>query len=238
MVESADTGPFSTTTPVKDLESAVAFYGTPAFQSSLVPAAIPVKISGDPNDPEVQAISAFLRVLNALENIRSSINVAERGRQTGTSEDARELAPLALAETVDALQVLSSGALAKSREVSVLTARIHLFAAKIALELGSRLHSPTDRARARSGYAHFAGGAIGASKSGYSAGKLSQLRSRFGYGTQNEPREPCPLALAIRSKRRKICAVRKASPPAVCRSCGTTPNNVAQRVQRKPFRQR
>jgi hypothetical protein len=62
---------------VNDLESAVAFYGTPAFQNGTFsignPAngAIPIKISSDPNDPEVQAISAFLRVLNALENIRS-----------------------------------------------------------------------------------------------------------------------------------------------------------------------
>ena len=58
----------------------MAFYGTPAFQNSLAAGAVPVDISADPNDPEVLAIAAFLRVLNALENIRSSINVAEHGR--------------------------------------------------------------------------------------------------------------------------------------------------------------
>ena len=33
VVESADTGPFFHNHTVKDLESAVAFYGTPAFQT-------------------------------------------------------------------------------------------------------------------------------------------------------------------------------------------------------------
>ena len=51
-----------------------------------------MSISGDPGDPEVQAIAAFLRVLNALENIRSSINVAERGRVMAGADDKRELA--------------------------------------------------------------------------------------------------------------------------------------------------
>ena len=60
-MESADTGPFFHNHTVKDLESAVAFYGTPAFQNSGQNGATPVSISGDPNDPEVQAIAAFLR---------------------------------------------------------------------------------------------------------------------------------------------------------------------------------
>ena len=74
-----------------------------------------MSISADPNDPEVQAIAAFLRVLNALENIRSSINVAERGRRMPTADDMRELARLSLAETIDAMQVLSEGALATTQ---------------------------------------------------------------------------------------------------------------------------
>jgi hypothetical protein len=130
VVESADSGPFFHNHTVKDLESAVAFYGTQAFQTSIGNLGVPVNISPDPDDPEVQAISAFLRVLNALENIRSSINVAQRGQQMSSPEDARELAGLALAETVDAIQVLSDGALAKSVEPAVLSARAHLMAAR------------------------------------------------------------------------------------------------------------
>jgi hypothetical protein len=55
---------------------------------------------------EPQAIAAFLRVLNALENIRSSIDVAERGRAMTKLSDLQDQARLSLSETVDALDVL------------------------------------------------------------------------------------------------------------------------------------
>src|SRR5215831_2657550 len=67
-------------------------HGTPPFQGSIPAIAVPVNISADANDPEVLAIGGFLRVLNALENIRSSLNVVERGRAMGSDGDARELA--------------------------------------------------------------------------------------------------------------------------------------------------
>jgi cytochrome c peroxidase len=140
VVESADTGPFFHNHTITDLESAVAFYGTPAFQTSIPGRfAIPVSISADPNDPEVQAIAAFLRVLNALENIRSSINVAERARSTTRAADKRELAGLSLAETVDAMQVLSQGALARPNESGMLSARVRLLAARLALDAARHL---------------------------------------------------------------------------------------------------
>ena len=142
VVESADTGPFFHNHTVTDLESAVAFYGTPAFQTGLQNVATPVSISADPNDPEVQAIAAFLRVLNALENIRSSINIAERGRQMRTAADMRELARLSIAETIDAIQVLSDGALAKRIEPAILSARVRLLAARLALEAAQHLRTP------------------------------------------------------------------------------------------------
>jgi cytochrome c peroxidase len=139
VVESADTGPFFHNHTVKTLEETVAFYGTPPFQLSIPAGRVPVTISADPNDSEVQAIAAFLRVLNALENIRSSINIAERARKMGTDDDARDMAALALAETGDALKVLSDGALAKSVEPGILSARAHVMAAKAILDVGRRL---------------------------------------------------------------------------------------------------
>jgi cytochrome c peroxidase len=142
VVESADTGPFFHNHTVKDLESAVAFYGTPAFQNSLAAGAVPVDISADPNDPEVLAIAGFLRVLNALENIRSSIDVAERGRTMTSAADRRGLARLALAETIDALEVLSAGALATHSEPAILSARGNLLAARVALEVAQHLQVP------------------------------------------------------------------------------------------------
>jgi hypothetical protein len=102
-----------------------------------------VTISPDPNDPEVQAIAAFLRVLNALENIRSSINVAERGQTMASADDMRELARLAQAETIDAMEVLSAGALAKPIEPSILSARARVLAARLTLESAQDAPSPT-----------------------------------------------------------------------------------------------
>jgi cytochrome c peroxidase len=139
VVESADTGPFFHNHTEPTLEGAIAFYGSDAFKNSLVPTLIPVAISADPNDPEVQAIAAFLRMLNALENIRSAVDVAERGRTMTRVADLRDLARLSLAETVDALEVLSQGAFAKTSEPAVRSARTRLQAARVALELAKRL---------------------------------------------------------------------------------------------------
>ena len=102
-------------------------------------------ISADPADPEVQAIAAFLRVLNALENIRSSIDVAERGRTMNRVADLRDLARLSLAETVDALEVLSEGALATNSEPAIRSARIGFRVAKVALEVAQHLPVPGHR---------------------------------------------------------------------------------------------
>jgi hypothetical protein len=54
-------------------------------------------------------------------------------------DDLRDLARLSLAETVDALEVLSQGAFAKQSEPAVRSARIRLQAARVALELAKRL---------------------------------------------------------------------------------------------------
>jgi len=142
VVESADTGPFFHNHTVDDLESAVAFYGTSEFQTGLFSIGrrlIPVAISNDPKDPEVQAIAAFLRVLNALENIRSSISVAQRARSMQTENDARELSGLAQAETIDAIDVLSKGAFFETREPAILATRARLFQARQLLALGQTL---------------------------------------------------------------------------------------------------
>jgi hypothetical protein len=139
VVESADTGPFFHNHMSPDLESAIAFYGSDSFKNGLAPKAVPIQISADPADPEVQAIGAFLRVLNALENIRSSIQVAERGRTMTRVADLRDLARLSLAETTDALEALSKGAFVNHAEPVIRSARTRLLAAKVALEVAHRL---------------------------------------------------------------------------------------------------
>ena len=95
--------------------------------------------SARPHDPEVLAIATFLRVLNALENIRSAVNVAERGRTMTKAADSRDLARLSLAETIDALQVLSEGALAADSDPAIRSARVKLLVARVALGVAQHL---------------------------------------------------------------------------------------------------
>jgi hypothetical protein len=64
---------------------------------------------------------------------------ADRGRGAQSEQDARELAVLALEEAIDALEVLSDGALAQSNEAGVHAARAHLIAAGAALKTAERL---------------------------------------------------------------------------------------------------
>jgi len=144
LVEAADTAPFFHNHTVPDLESAVAFYGSDAFINSPSSIGGPngvifVKISPDPNDPEVQDISAFLRVLDSLDNIRSSISLAGRAAAMSGQEDVHDLARLALAETNDAFSVLAAGALAGSTEPGILSARDHLLGARLWLEFSAYL---------------------------------------------------------------------------------------------------
>lgn len=143
LVESADTAPFFHNHASATLEEAVAFYGTPAYAESLLSIGgpggpIPVKISSNPNDPEVQAISAFLRALNALENIRSAMSLARRGQAAASVEDARDLSSLGVGEARDAWRVLSEGAMADVREDAVIRARAALSRAIDQLDTASR----------------------------------------------------------------------------------------------------
>jgi len=144
LVEAADTGPFFHNHTVADLESAVAFYGTDAFMNSPSSIGGPngvifVKIEPDPNDPEVQAIAAFLRVLNTLENIRSSISLVGRAKEMTRAEDVRDLVKLALGEVNDAFRVVTEGSLAGSTESGILAARESLRAARQGLQAAGSL---------------------------------------------------------------------------------------------------
>ena len=58
------------------------------------------------------AVAAFLRVINALENIRESIELLEKSRKRGASRDrSRLLKRRATFETEDAIQVLAGAGL-------------------------------------------------------------------------------------------------------------------------------
>jgi hypothetical protein len=117
LVEAADTGPFFHNDAIDTIEGAVAFYDGQAFNNSPSGRFL---ASTDPNGvgirldaTQVVAVAAFLRVINALENVRSSLELLTRSAGIGFSEreEARRLLRLALHETNDGLGVLASAGL-------------------------------------------------------------------------------------------------------------------------------
>ncbi len=113
LVEAADTGPFFHNNSVETVEAAVAFYNGDAFTNSpagqLLIGATGSAINLDAT--QVVAVSAFLRVINALENIRSSIELLDRA--LAKLDESRSVADTlinrALHETEDGIQVLAGG---------------------------------------------------------------------------------------------------------------------------------
>ena len=112
LVEAADTGPFFHNNAIETIEGAVAFYNGDAFNTSpagqLLAGATGSGINLD--GTQVVAVAAFMRVINALENIRSSVALLEEGRRLKRGL-ARDRLELALAETEDATAVLAGGGL-------------------------------------------------------------------------------------------------------------------------------
>jgi len=115
LVEAADTGPFFHNNTFDTLEAAVAFYNTPAFNGSPAGQALRrftgggIALSG----ADVQAVTTFLRAINALENIRASVAFIDRARVLLDARDEtwRIRLDQARHETEDAVQVLQAGQL-------------------------------------------------------------------------------------------------------------------------------
>jgi mono/diheme cytochrome c family protein len=114
VVEAADTEPFFHNNSVATLEGAIAFYNGEAFNNSpagqLIAQASGSGINIDA--AQVDAVAAFLRVLNALENIRGSIVALERVAATPALNEriARRLSG-AHADIHDAVRVLDDAGL-------------------------------------------------------------------------------------------------------------------------------
>ena len=114
VVEAADTGPFFHNNSVETIEGAVAFYNGDSFTNSsagqLLIGATGSAINLD--GTQVIAVAAFLRVINALENIRTSNDMLDKVAQ-GQVTKARGTVLLnrTAFEIEDAAQVLSGGGL-------------------------------------------------------------------------------------------------------------------------------
>jgi len=109
LVESADTGPFFHNSAISTIEEAVNFYNStqfnnpPGFGSQIGQ----IKLEAT----EVAAVAAFLRVINALENIRSSIEIETRARNAKFLNDSVDLLKLSISELQDAVEVLDCAGL-------------------------------------------------------------------------------------------------------------------------------
>ncbi len=144
LVEAADTGPFFHNNSVETIEGSVAFYNGDAFTNS--PAGqLLINATGSAinlDATQVVAVAAFLRVINALENIRSSNDLLDRAVATMNEPNASSgpLFDRAIHDTEDAIQVLVGGGLHPAA-----AARLH-----VALDLIRQARSATDpKLRAR-----------------------------------------------------------------------------------------
>jgi len=115
LVEAADTGPFFHNNAIETSEGAVSFFNGTAFNNS--PAGLflqqatgsAINLDGT----QVVAVAAFLRVINALENIRQSIELLEPVAQKtrlGAAQAERTLDRTAR-ETEDGIMVLAGAGL-------------------------------------------------------------------------------------------------------------------------------
>lgn len=114
LVESADTGPFFHNNSVETIEGAVAFYNGDAFTRSpagqLLVGATGSAINLDAT--QVVAVAAFLRVINALENLRAAAALLETASAYSAWESRRRrLVRRAGFELQDAIEVIEGGGL-------------------------------------------------------------------------------------------------------------------------------
>ncbi len=111
LVEAADTPPYFHNNVAGTLEEAIGFYDSSEFKHSPLGLLLKSMDSAEQElDVEVDALAAFLRVINAVENIRSARAFHSRAAQAETA-DAQKLLVVASADLGDAIEVLNQGEL-------------------------------------------------------------------------------------------------------------------------------
>ncbi len=123
VIEAADTAPFFHNNAVASLAGAVAFYNDEAFTGS--PAGQQF-FGGNPLLPEagqVEKVTNFLRVINAVENIDSSKTAKVQAMEANFA-DARELLRFAIGENDDANMVLTDGELHRDARLFLRLSRV------------------------------------------------------------------------------------------------------------------
>ena len=117
LVEAADTGPFFHSNVVNTIEEAVNFYNSDQFNNA---PGFGAQIGGiNLQATEVAAVGAFLRVINALENIRSALEIEGRARNAKFLNDSVDLLKLSISELQDAVDVLHGGGLHPEAQIKL-----------------------------------------------------------------------------------------------------------------------
>ncbi len=111
LVEAADTPPFFHNNSINTIELGVQFYEFSFGPQFFPPNATSFQPSQGFGPAQIQAIAAFLRTINALENIRASLDMESRAQQIAAYKPAAELIETSIAELEDAIEVLSDGSL-------------------------------------------------------------------------------------------------------------------------------
>jgi len=151
VVEAADTGPFFHNNSVETIEGAVAFYNGDAFNNSpagqLLAGATGSGINLDAT--QVVAVAAFLRVINALENIRASDELLDRAFPVFRIDRARQTSLIKRAgfEIEDSVEVLAGAGL-HAAAVALLR-KAHALANESLKYSGDRRRQLVDDARAQ-----------------------------------------------------------------------------------------
>ena len=110
LVEAADTGPFFHNNAIATIEEAVGFFNSAAFGNSpsgrflasIDSGRIGIRLEAT----QVQAVAAFLRVLNALENIRAATEIQNFVLDVRRDDVAKSLLNLTIKDQHDVVEVL------------------------------------------------------------------------------------------------------------------------------------
>ena len=125
-MDAASTGPFFHNNVVETIEEAVEFYNSTAFNDS--PSGI--FVGGiQLTDTQIAAVGAFLRVINALEKVRSSLELLDKVLEARALSEARQPLRISNAEIGHGIRVLQEVKLHGVAVVHLKAARTLLVAA-------------------------------------------------------------------------------------------------------------
>ncbi|HFE39617.1 MAG TPA: hypothetical protein ENK06_14580 [Gammaproteobacteria bacterium] len=136
--EAADTAPYFHHNGAATLEEAIAFYDSAEFKNSVEGQRLLLMDTGGQEMAiEVDALAAFLRVINVIENIRSSSDYLTRAMGQST-RNAKKLLNIAKSDVKDILRVLGEGELHENTWSDFREAKNLITSAKKASDVATR----------------------------------------------------------------------------------------------------